>query len=234
MIVYRLLQVFNIPRQHQRFKIKETTCVSDRPLTIKSGCSALNSKAEYTPVVTATQAILADLAALTPNNEHRVNVTKSAKKSPPTGWKKFRLLDDTPRVLPAWADKPLHFAGSPDAALKRGAFANPPKVPGFEKSVRAKSNARRQTPNPLPSASAAVHFRHRDNPKKVFLVRGAVAARISSCQHCFALCLPRSRRCSCCHQSAQPKRLRRLRCFTPTPQGNGRRRCPLATAGSAR
>jgi hypothetical protein len=42
-----------------------------------------------------------------------------------------------------WANEPLTFAVNPDAALKAGAFANPPKVQDLKKSVRLKSKTRR-------------------------------------------------------------------------------------------
>ena len=45
--------------------------------------------------------------------------------------------------LPTWANEPLTFAVCPDEALKRGAFAKPPKVQDLKKSVRVKSKSRR-------------------------------------------------------------------------------------------
>ncbi len=50
---------------------------------------------------------------------------------------------DQVRYLPEWANEPLTFAVNPDEALKRGAFANPPKVQALKKSVRLKSKSRR-------------------------------------------------------------------------------------------
>jgi hypothetical protein len=45
--------------------------------------------------------------------------------------------------LPDWANEPLTFAVNPDEALKRGAFAKPPKVQDLKKSIRLKSKSRR-------------------------------------------------------------------------------------------
>ena len=45
--------------------------------------------------------------------------------------------------LPDWANEPLTFAVNPDEALKRGAFAKPPKVQDLKKSGRVKSKSRR-------------------------------------------------------------------------------------------
>jgi hypothetical protein len=46
------------------------------------------------------------------------------------------------RYLPDWANEPLKFAISPDEALKRGAFASPPKVQALKKSVRIRAKPR--------------------------------------------------------------------------------------------
>jgi hypothetical protein len=45
--------------------------------------------------------------------------------------------------LPDWANEPLKFAVHPDEALKRGAFAHPPKVQVLKKSVRSGRKPRR-------------------------------------------------------------------------------------------
>jgi len=45
--------------------------------------------------------------------------------------------------LPEWANEPLQFAFNPDDALKRGAFAKPPKVQDLKKSVRLPSRKSR-------------------------------------------------------------------------------------------
>jgi hypothetical protein len=50
---------------------------------------------------------------------------------------------DKGRNLPEWANEPLNFAVCPDEALKRGAFAKPPKVQDLKKSIRIKSKSRR-------------------------------------------------------------------------------------------
>jgi hypothetical protein len=54
-----------------------------------------------------------------------------------------KLKTAKPRYLPEWANEPIKFTFSPDEALRRGAFAHPPKVQDLKKSVRAKSKARR-------------------------------------------------------------------------------------------
>jgi hypothetical protein len=45
--------------------------------------------------------------------------------------------------LPEWANEPLAFVFHPDEALRRCAFANPPKVQVLKKSIQAKSRGRR-------------------------------------------------------------------------------------------
>jgi hypothetical protein len=52
-------------------------------------------------------------------------------------------MPKTKTIMPDWADKPLKFAFHPDEALRRGAFAHPPKVQTLKKSIRASSRGRR-------------------------------------------------------------------------------------------
>ncbi len=52
-------------------------------------------------------------------------------------------MPKTKTNTPDWKDEPLKFAFHPDGALRRGAFANPPKVQALKKSIRASSRGRR-------------------------------------------------------------------------------------------